>query len=192
MIGVCAYNEENNIARLLQNLISEQNIPKESKILVVCSGCTDKTPQIVASFQKKDSRIKPLIENVRRGKSNALNKIFKVAKAEADILILVNADALPEKGSINRLLSKFTAPDVGAVFAQPVPLKNSDSSCYGVTRLDMAFTPYNLNVCDAQTVGRTLRNTHCIPSGNPGKHCNRRAVHRKRHPKKSQEHTLRS
>jgi cellulose synthase/poly-beta-1,6-N-acetylglucosamine synthase-like glycosyltransferase len=53
MIGVCPYNEENNIARLLQNLITEQSIPKESKILVVCSGCTDKTPDIVASFQRR-------------------------------------------------------------------------------------------------------------------------------------------
>jgi biofilm PGA synthesis N-glycosyltransferase PgaC len=134
MIGVCAYNEENNIARLLQNLISEQNIPKVSKILVVCSGCTDRTPQVVADYQKKDSRIKPLVENVRKGKSNALNKIFKAAKAEADILVLINADAVPRKGSINKLLSKFTAPDIGAVFAQPVP-QNSDSFCYGVTHL---------------------------------------------------------
>src|SRR5208337_701336 len=97
MIGVCAYNEENNIARLLQNLIAEQSIPKESKILVVCSGCTDRTPQIVASFQNKDPRIEPLIEDARKGKSSALNKIFMAARAEADILILVNADALPEK-----------------------------------------------------------------------------------------------
>ncbi|MGD0979422.1 MAG: glycosyltransferase [Candidatus Bathyarchaeia archaeon] len=135
MIGVCAYNEENNIARLLQNLISEQNIPKETKILVVCSGCTDRTPQIVASFQNKDPRIEPLIEDARKGKSSALNEIFRAARAEADILILVNADALPEKGSINRLVTKFTTPDIGAVFAQPVPLKNCNSSCYGVTRL---------------------------------------------------------
>jgi len=135
MIGVCAYNEENNIAHLLQNLISDQRIPKESKILVVCSGCTDRTPQIVTSFQSKDPRIEPVIENVRRGKSSALNKIFKTARAEADLLILVNADALPEKGSINRLVSRFVTRDVGAVFAQPVPLKNSNNSCYGVTRL---------------------------------------------------------
>ena len=135
MIGVCAYNEENNIAHLLQNLISDQRIPKESKILVVCSGCTDRTPQIVASFQNKDSRIEPLIESVRKGKSSALNEIFRVARAEADLLILVNADALPEKGSINRLVSKFTTRDVGAVFAQPVPLKDCDSPCYGITRL---------------------------------------------------------
>jgi biofilm PGA synthesis N-glycosyltransferase PgaC len=135
MIGVCAYNEENNIVRLLQNLISQQDIPRQTKIAVVCSGCTDRTPQIVRNFQKKDPRVEPIIEDARKGKSSALNQIFRVAKAEADILILVNADALPEEGSINRLVSKFTAPDVGAVFAQPVPLKNCSSPCYGITRL---------------------------------------------------------
>ena len=135
MIGICAHNEENNITPLLRNLISEQNIPKESKILVVCSGCTDKTPQIVSSFEKKDSRIRPLIESVRRGKSNALNKIFEAARAEADILILVNADAIPEKGSISRLVSRFTTLKVGAVFAQPVPIKIPGDPCYGIVRL---------------------------------------------------------
>jgi len=135
MIGVCAYNEENNIARLLQNLISEQRIPKASKILVVCSGCTDRTAQIVASFQNRDPRIEPLVEGVRKGKSSALNEIFRAARTEADLLILVNADALPEKGSINRLISKFTTREIGAVFAQPIPIKDYGSSCYGIARL---------------------------------------------------------
>jgi biofilm PGA synthesis N-glycosyltransferase PgaC len=135
MIGICAYNEENNIATLLQNLVSKQHIPKESQILVVCSGCTDRTPQIVTDFKKKDARVKPLIESARKGKSNAVNEIFKAAKDSADILVLVNADALPEKGSIAKLVSKLMSDDVGAVFAQPVPMKTSHGCCYGITRL---------------------------------------------------------
>lgn len=135
IIGVCAYNEENNIGHLLQNLILEQNLPRENRVLVVCSGCTDKTPQIVSSFQKRDSRIEPIIENVRSGKSSALNRIFKTSRNEADILVLVNADALPENGSINRLIAKFATADVGAVFARPVPIRISGRSCYGIIRL---------------------------------------------------------
>jgi len=135
IIGVCAYNEENNIGRLLKNLTSEQSLPKESRILVVCSGCTDKTPQIVESFQKKDSRVEPIIENVRHGKARALNRIFRSVRDDSDILVLVNADALPEKGSINKIIAELAAPEAGAVFAQPIPVKNSSSSCYGVTRL---------------------------------------------------------
>jgi biofilm PGA synthesis N-glycosyltransferase PgaC len=134
IIGICAYNEENNIASLLQNLVT-QNTPEKTSILVMCSGCTDRTPQIVADFQKKDSRITLVVESVRRGKSNALNKIFKAARGHADVLVLVNADALPEVGSIHKLVSKLNSPDTGAVFAQPVPRRSNHEPLFGVTRL---------------------------------------------------------
>lgn len=135
LIGICAYNEEKNIASLLQNLILEQDLPKNCKILVVCSGCTDKTPQIVIEFQKKDARIELIIEKVRKGKANALNKIFKIARESADVLVLVNADAMPERGSITKLVSKLASSNAGAVFARPVPFKKLRGFCYGIVRV---------------------------------------------------------
>src|SRR3989337_1722852 len=103
-IGICAFNEENNLRFLLQNLISEQNLPKDCRILVVCSGCTDRTLEVVREFCAKDKRVEPIIEKTRKGKANALNRIFKDARESADALILVNADALPEHGSIVNLV----------------------------------------------------------------------------------------
>jgi cellulose synthase/poly-beta-1,6-N-acetylglucosamine synthase-like glycosyltransferase len=134
MIGICAYDEEGNIEHLLQNLLSEQHLREPYKILVVCSGCTDHTPQIVRRFHENVPSIDLLIEKVRRGKSNALNKIFRTARSSAEILVLVNADALPEKGSINRILSRLSDHDVGAVFAQPVPSHVPSRICYGIGR----------------------------------------------------------
>lgn len=122
-VGICAYNEENNIGNLLQNLIFEQKLPRNCKILVVCSGCTDRTPQIVKKFRRKDARIEPIIDKVRRGKANALNKIFEATGETADVLVLVNADALPEHGSITKLISKLLYSNAGAVFARPIPFK---------------------------------------------------------------------
>ncbi|MDH5481388.1 MAG: glycosyltransferase [Candidatus Bathyarchaeota archaeon] len=130
-VGICAYNEENNIGRVLHRVL-EQDLPENSKILVVCSGCTDRTPQIVEEFQKKDSRIELLTESVRTGKANALNKIFKIAKKSAEMLVLVNADALPNHGSIERLISKLTNDKAGAVFAQPVPFENVQGFSYRI------------------------------------------------------------
>jgi cellulose synthase/poly-beta-1,6-N-acetylglucosamine synthase-like glycosyltransferase len=135
VIGTCAYNEENNIRNLLPNLLSEQNLRKNCKILVVCSGCTDKTPVIVKEFEKRDERIEAIIEGSRRGKANALNIIFKIAKESADVLVLVNADALPERGSITKLLSKLANSKAGAVFAQPVPVKASRGICCGIVNV---------------------------------------------------------
>ncbi len=124
LVGVCAYNEENNIGNLLQNLITKQSLSKDSKIVVVCSGCTDKTPEIVKNFKKVDKRIEPIIEKARMGKAHALNKLFGIARSSADILVLTNADSLPGHESILKLLSKLTKSNAGAVFAQPVPLND--------------------------------------------------------------------
>ena len=135
IIGICAYDEEDNIGHLLQNLLSEQHIGERCKILVICSGCTDHTPEIVREFQEEDVRIELLREDLRKGKSNALNRIFRIARDSAEILVLVNADALPEKGSIGELVSKLSDYNVGAVFAQPVPFEAPSGTCFGIVRV---------------------------------------------------------
>lgn len=135
LVGVCAYNEENNIGSLLQNLILEQDLPKNCRIVVVCSGCTDRTPRIVKEFEKRDARIEPMIEKIRKGKADALNKIFIIAGESADALVLVNADTLPKRGSITKLISKLENSNAGAVFAQPLPLREFDGVCYRIVRV---------------------------------------------------------
>jgi cellulose synthase/poly-beta-1,6-N-acetylglucosamine synthase-like glycosyltransferase len=135
VVGVCAYNEGNNIRNLLLNLVEKQNLPKDCRILVVCSGCTDKTPLIVKDVGRKDVRIEAIIEGCRRGKANALNSVFKIAKESADVLVLVNADALPKRGSITKLISKLANSEAGAVFAQPVPFNTFRGVCYGIVNV---------------------------------------------------------
>ncbi len=125
-IGICAYNEENNIRRLLERLSAER-LPEDCRILVVCSGCTDGTIDVVKDFQVNDKRIQPIVEETRSGKANALNKIFNEVKGHEDFLVLVNADALPEPGSINKLVSALASCDAGVVFARPLPFEVSNS-----------------------------------------------------------------
>jgi cellulose synthase/poly-beta-1,6-N-acetylglucosamine synthase-like glycosyltransferase len=135
VVGICAYNEENNIGRILRNLVSEQGLPNTCRILVVCSGCTDRTPQIVKEFQAKDSRLEPIFEERRTGKANALNRIFRIARESEDVLVLVNADALPKSGSVMLLVSSLESSDVGAAFAQPIPFEGFHGTCYGIVRI---------------------------------------------------------
>ena len=135
VVGICAYNEENNIGCILRNLVSEQGLPNTCRILVVCSGCTDRTPQIVKEFQAKDSRLEPIFEERRTGKANALNRIFRIARESEDVLVLVNADALPKSGSVMLLVSSLESSDVGAAFAQPIPFEGFHGTCYGIVRI---------------------------------------------------------
>lgn len=121
-IGICAYNEEKNIGLLLHNLLSKQNLPKDARIIVVCSGCVDNTPAVVRSFVEKDRRVKLVVENIRRGKASALNILFKYAQNSDDILFLMNADTLPQQGSIRKLVPPLNDPRVGATMGRPTPI----------------------------------------------------------------------
>jgi biofilm PGA synthesis N-glycosyltransferase PgaC len=123
-VGVCAYNEEKNIGFLLENLLTQQDLPSNSEIIVACSGCTDSTPQIVKDFQGKDTRVKLATEKERKGKARALNYIFERA-SPSEILILTNADALPESGSLRKLIKALDNKKFGAVAARPIPVNKS-------------------------------------------------------------------
>ncbi len=132
-IGVCAFNEEHNIRRLLESLSAER-LPADCRILVVCSGCTDGTVDVLREFQACDKKVQPIVEESRSGKANALNKIFTEVKKSEDILVLVNADASPEPGSISKLISSLESGDAGVVFARPVPFEGSGLS-YGIVKV---------------------------------------------------------
>lgn len=121
-IGICAYNEERNIGLLLDNLLHKQNLPKDVQIVVVCSGCVDSTPEVVRSFAEKDKRVKLVLEDIRQGKASALNILFKYAQNPDDVLILLNADTIPQAGSLKKLVPPLNDPKVGATMGRPMPV----------------------------------------------------------------------
>ena len=104
-VGICAYNEGLNIGPLLSNVLYGQELPLESEVLVVCSGCTDKTVSIVQEFAEKDTRIKIIVENERRGKASAVNQVLK--NANGDSVIFVSADTMPSKECFTKYISYF-------------------------------------------------------------------------------------
>lgn len=92
-VGIPSYNEEANIKNLLQVLLNQALDGFELKaIIVVSDGSTDRTVELVRSVQ--DERIKLIEFTKRNGAEKAQNKIIKVAKG--DILVMLDADVLPE------------------------------------------------------------------------------------------------
>ncbi len=127
-VGICAYNEGNNIGALLQNVLYEQSLSSDSEIIVVCSGCTDNTAEVVNLYSAKDSRVKAHFERERTGKASAVNYIL--ANAVGDVILFVSADTLPHKQSFPKLTFKLQMPSVGIVSGNPIPV-NSKSSLVG-------------------------------------------------------------
>lgn len=128
-VGIAAYNEEANIGNLLSRLLEED----VDEIIVVTSGCTDRTDDIVAEFCEKCQRIKHVREAERRGKSAAVNIILREAR-DKDVLVMLSADNLPEKGGIRKILEHFEEK-VGAVSGRPVPTNDKRKLCGFISHL---------------------------------------------------------
>ncbi|MBI4286109.1 MAG: glycosyltransferase [Chloroflexi bacterium] len=125
-IGYPAYNEEQNIANLLDSLLA-QKLPDDvqlEEIIIVASGCRDSTVDIVKEYQQRNPVIRLFVEEMRRGLASAQNIILENARGE--ILITGCSDTQLEEHTIARLVEPLRRDQsVGAVVGKAVPLNNS-------------------------------------------------------------------
>jgi glycosyltransferase involved in cell wall biosynthesis len=120
--GVVAYNERDRIAGAIGSLL-DQTLPPGAEwinVVVVVSGSTDGTPEVVRTLAARDPRIQVVVQPHREGKSAALAEVFR--RARGDYLVLLNGDALAAPGAVVALLKEAAAPtDRFAVMGRPLP-----------------------------------------------------------------------
>jgi glycosyltransferase involved in cell wall biosynthesis len=118
-----AYNEEANISHTIRAILEQQG-PSMciEEIIVVASGCTDRTVAIVREIALKESRVRLCIQEKREGKASAINLFLK--QAASPIVVLIGADVLPETSALECLCASFKDPEVGMVGGRPVPVNN--------------------------------------------------------------------
>jgi poly-beta-1,6-N-acetyl-D-glucosamine synthase len=124
-IGIMAYNEERNIGSLLESIASQTAGDTISRIVVVASGCTDRTCEIVSEFTRRDPRVTLIEEPNRAGKTAAINRFLLTASEE--ILTVSSADLIFQPQTILELLRPFEDPEIGMVGAHAVPLNANDN-----------------------------------------------------------------
>ncbi len=118
-----AYNEEANIGRLLERLQRQVlDTSTIAEIIVVASGCTDRTEAIVREAARADSRIHLISQPVREGKASAMNLFLR--QAQEDVLVLSSADLLPAEDAMEKLVAPFADPEVGLTASRPVPVND--------------------------------------------------------------------
>jgi cellulose synthase/poly-beta-1,6-N-acetylglucosamine synthase-like glycosyltransferase len=121
-----AYNEEANIGRLLEAVLSQRTAKVSlTEILVVASGCTDRTESIVQDWAKRDQRIRLIVQPRREGKASAINHFLPQAREK--IVVVCGGDLLPEADAIEELVAPFAEPAVGITTARPVPVNNPET-----------------------------------------------------------------
>ncbi len=123
-VGIMAHNEEANIGRTIRAVL-EQQAPSVhiAEIIVVASGCTDRTVPTVAEIALLEPRVRLCIQEKREGKASAINLFLK--QATSPLVVVVGADLLPEALALQYLRAPFKDPTIGMVRGRPVPANDA-------------------------------------------------------------------
>jgi len=125
-LGITAHNEEMNIGKLLECVL-QQDLRSAflAEIIVVISGCTDNTEEVVRKYMVQDGRVRLLVQEHREGKASAMNLFME--EADEDVLILSSADLQPAPDTLELLVSPFADPELGMTACRPEPVNDPNT-----------------------------------------------------------------
>jgi poly-beta-1,6-N-acetyl-D-glucosamine synthase len=120
VVGVLVHNEEPNIETCLRAILGE-NVGSVSvgEVIVVSSGSTDRTEEIVRRIAAEDHRVWLISESRRTGKASALNILLRHSRQP--FVVLLGGDVVFTPGSLVRLLEPFRDSAVGMTGVRPIP-----------------------------------------------------------------------
>lgn len=105
-----AYNEEKWIAQKIENSLALEYPKDRFKIVVACDGCSDRTVEIARQYEGDRVQV---VAFPRLGKQGMINHI--VPKAETEILVFSDCNAILEPAAIRLLVRHLADPEVGLV-----------------------------------------------------------------------------
>ncbi len=157
-ILIPAKDEAVNIRLCLDAVLSQQT-SKRFEVILVDSGSTDGTEEIVRTYPVRLYTIKPE-EFHHAGTRNYLASL-----AQGQYLVYLNADAFPASPTwLDSLLGNFSDPTVGAVYGRHLPKQNCNlerqvvlATMYGSERIvkepsrkkELGYRYYHLSTVNA-------------------------------------------
>jgi cellulose synthase/poly-beta-1,6-N-acetylglucosamine synthase-like glycosyltransferase len=137
------WNEGNTIEGKLKNTMKLKYPKDKLEIIVIDSGSTDSTKKIVKKFKN----VKLIGEKERKGKANALNKVFKYCKG--DIIVISDADSRLKENILLKSMPYFFDPKVGALTGKLV-LINPDENM--VTKVEKTYRNFYHLIRKAESI----------------------------------------
>ena len=147
---------EGKVAKDILERFIDMDYPKDElhyEVIAIDDGSTDETSSIVDEYASKFSFIKALhrLGNGGNGKPEALNVGIKVASNE--IVLIFDADYLPPRDCVERLVAPFVDVEVGGVMGRVVPINSPESFVSRIMDIERAGgyqicqqARYNLNL----------------------------------------------
>ncbi len=107
---ICAYNEERDIRRKLEECLAADYPAERLEIIVASDGSTDRTDDIVREFAP---RVRLLRVEGRGGKTIAQNAAVREARGE--ILVFSDVTTVYTPATLREMVANFADPAVGCV-----------------------------------------------------------------------------
>jgi len=108
---ICALNEQGVIGEKISNALALDYPPEKLTIVVVSDGSTDRTAEIVRSYER--AGVVLVDQKIRRGKIANLNEVIPLRNEE--IILLSDANVLYHRDAIKHLIARFADDSVGCV-----------------------------------------------------------------------------
>lgn len=117
-ILVPAFNEEDTIIAVLENILKMDYPKNKFEIIVINDGSTDQTKEKVKKFIKRNKIFKiKLINQENQGKAQSLNNALKTARGE--FFACLDADSFVEHKTLKKMLKMYEEEGKGLAIATP-------------------------------------------------------------------------
>jgi biofilm PGA synthesis N-glycosyltransferase PgaC len=124
-VVIAAYNEGKVIERKIRNTLALDYPPDRLEIVVASDGSKDDTAGIAQRFED-GKRVRVFAYPINRGKVTALNET--VPQVNGEIVVLSDATAMLDRGSVRKLMTNFADPRVGAATGRYTVVKADEAS----------------------------------------------------------------
>jgi len=159
-----AYNEEKRIGGTLTDYqaFAEQNY-SDYELLVVCDGCTDRTPEIVKEFCRQDPHIKLLEFPHKLGKGGGILEGFRVARG--DVIGFVDADGAVSPEEFDKLVKALDGVDcsiasrhmaTSKILAKQSLMRRAASRGFNLLVRMMFGLPFKDTQCGAKVMKKSI------------------------------------
>jgi len=115
---ITSFKEPKTIGRAIDAFLSQKT---ERKFDIVVSAPDEETLKVARIYSKNNKNV-VVFKDSGKGKSLALNLLFK--KLKSNILILTDGDVFVNDKAVEEILSLFENPNIGCVTGRPMPVEN--------------------------------------------------------------------
>ena len=129
---IAAYNEENVIAQKIQSILDSDYPLEKVSIYIGSDASTDKTNELIASFQQNHPTIYLKVFQGRSGKAFIINQLAK--ECPDDIFILTDANVFFTQNTISNLVRHFSNPKTKQVCANIIKTSDKNIQIQGLEK----------------------------------------------------------